>query len=236
MFETKSGIIFIAGLFFFALAFLANGLLPWLMYADMPIKTVEQMIDDQLDNPKRSWTIMTEFQDLYQRYPEAVKKHFGEPSRETLAAGLREGHKVYVAEACWHCHSQFIRPVANEEKRWGPVSKSWEYHNELQMPVLFGTRRVGPDLCRQGGIHGNDWHITHFFKPRWTARHSVMPEYPWFFDGTKTTKIMNDNGQFIEVEGPGDPNRRGIGIILYVQFLGSWLDNYPHYFDKAETP
>ncbi len=26
-----------------------------------------------------------------------------------------------------------------------------EYQNELQRPVLFGTRRVGPDLSREGG-------------------------------------------------------------------------------------
>ena len=56
-----------------------------------------------------------------------------------------------MGEGCWHCHSQFVRPVSNEERRWGPVSKTEEYQNELQRPVMFGTRRVGPDLSREGG-------------------------------------------------------------------------------------
>jgi hypothetical protein len=46
-----------------------------------------------------------------------------------------------------------------------------------------------------------------------------MPEYPWFFD---------DNTG----DGPGPPNRRGFAIIIYMQWLGSWLDNYPHYHDR----
>jgi hypothetical protein len=39
-----------------------------------------------------------------------------------------------------------------------------------------------------------------------------MPEYPWFFDGD-----------------PDHPNERGLAIIAYVQWLGSWLESYPYY-------
>ena len=57
-----------------------------------------------------------------------------------LIDALRTGHKTYIGEACWHCHSQFVRPVSNESLRYGPVSETWEYQNELQRPVMFGTR------------------------------------------------------------------------------------------------
>jgi hypothetical protein len=219
MFETKSGVLLIAGLGFFGLAFVSNGVVPWLMYTHLPEKTVTQMIEDQVNDPKRSQHILTQFKDLHYRYPEAFQKYYDEPSVEKCAEALRLGRKIYVGEGCWHCHSQFVRPVSNEQQRWGPVARSWEYQNELQRPVMFGTRRVGPDLSREGGQRSNDWHVVHFFRPRMTSPASVMPEYPWFFD---------DN----HADGPGSPNRRGIAIITYMQWLGSWLDNYPHYHDR----
>lgn len=215
MFETKSGIFLIAGLGFFAIAFLGNGVVPWVMYAKLEEKTVEQMVQEHLDRYDTgregpNFSIVDYFKDLKVRYPDTFAKYYGEPTQENCVKAIRQGHQVYVAEACWHCHSQFVRPVSNEDRRWGPVAQSWEYSNELQKPVLFGTRRVGPDLSREGGRRSSDWHATHFFNPRWTSPDSVMPEYPWLFDGD-----------------PGQPNERGLGLIMYMQFLGSWLDGYP---------
>ena len=34
---------------------------------------------------------------------------------------------------------------------------------------------------------------------------------------------------------PDRPNRRGIAIITYIQWLGSWLDEYPYYEELAEV-
>ena len=51
MFERKSGVFLLAGLGFFALAFLSNGLVPWLMYAKLPEQTVEDTIEMQLTIP-----------------------------------------------------------------------------------------------------------------------------------------------------------------------------------------
>jgi hypothetical protein len=39
-----------------------------------------------------------------------------------------------------------------------------------------------------------------------------MPRYPWLFDGA-----------------PDKPNKRGLALITYVQWLGSWLESYPLY-------
>lgn len=205
MFESKSGVMLIGGLGFFAFAFLSNALVPALMYRHLPEATVTELVE-------RNSNLMYQFEDLSRRYPEAFKEHFGEPTMENAAAALWLGRQTYVNEACWHCHSQFVRPVSREEDRWGPVSKTEEYQNELQRPVMFGTRRVGPDLSREGGRHGNDWHAVHFFKPQLVSHDSPMPEYPWLFDGS-----------------PDKPNRRGLALITYVQWLGSWLESYPYY-------
>jgi hypothetical protein len=222
MFESKSGVLLIAGLGFFLLAFLSNGLVPWLMYAHLKEQTVEEMIQAQVQNPHRAFTIMNQFKALSVEYKEPFAKYFGTPTEESCARALRLGRKVYVGEACWHCHSQFVRPVSNEEKRWGPVAKSIEYQNELQRPVMFGTRRVGPDLSREGGRRSNDWHAVHFFRPRDTSPRSVMPEYPWLFD------VDSETGQ----RSKGLPNERGLALIVYMQWLGSWLETYPYYDDS----
>jgi hypothetical protein len=220
MFETKSGVLLVAGIGFFALAFLSNGVVPWVMYNNLPEKTALETIEAQLTGDRNpAHTVLAYFKDLQKRYPESFARYYGEPTPENCARALVLAKQVYVGEGCWHCHSQFVRPVSNEEKRWGPVSRSWEYQNELQRPVMFGTRRVGPDLSREGGVHSNDWHVVHFFKPKMATPDSVMPNYPWFFDDNKDG-------------GPGAPNRKGIAIITYMQWLGSWLDNYPHYRDS----
>ncbi|OYW20913.1 MAG: cytochrome-c oxidase, partial [Planctomycetales bacterium 12-60-4] len=130
MFEKKSGILLVAGVGFFALAFLSNAVVPVLMYRHLPEKTIAEVVNGNL---------RYQFEDLAQRYPESFTTAFGEAPKEPAAAAewynakcaeaLEIGHKIYVGEGCWHCHSQFVRPVSNEERRWGPVSKSWEYQN-----------------------------------------------------------------------------------------------------------
>lgn len=243
MLESKAGIMLIAGLAFFGLAFVSNALVPALLYQDLPELTAEQLVNGNL---------RYQFEDLARRYPDSFEKAYGKPPEETnsdepkvktyrslpqgyggaeeirsredwfnwkTADALRLGRKVYVGEGCWHCHSQFVRPVSNEEQRWGPVSKSIEYQNELQRPVMFGTRRVGPDLCREGGRRSNDWHAVHFFKPTSLSEGSPMPSYPWFFDGS-----------------PDKPTERGLAIITYVQWLGSWQESYPYYEQFTPTP
>ena len=60
----------------------------------------------------------------------------------------RLGRQVYIREGCWYCHSQYVRPVTGEDQRWGFVSQAGEYAYDL--PHLFSTRRIGPDLTRVG--------------------------------------------------------------------------------------
>lgn len=203
MLESRAGVLFVAGIGFFVFAFVSNVVVPVLMFKDLPEKTAEEVVNDN---------VMYQFTELSKRYPEPFRQAYGEPTEETCADALRLGRSLYVGEGCWHCHSQFVRPVSNESLRYGAVSETWEYQNELQRPVMFGTRRVGPDLSREGGRHGNDWHAVHFYRPKLLVPESPMPEYPWLFDGS-----------------PDRPNKRGIALITYVQWLGSWLDSYPYY-------
>ncbi|MDX2036796.1 MAG: cbb3-type cytochrome c oxidase subunit II [Isosphaeraceae bacterium] len=218
--EKKSGVLLIAGLVFFAIAFLSNAVVPALMYKDLPEKSAEELINGN---------IRYQFEDLARRYPDSFQAAFGAAPEATAAReafmnqscadALRIGRKVYVGEGCWHCHSQFVRPVSNEELRWGPVSKTEEYQNELQRPVLFGTRRVGPDLIREGGRRSNDWHAVHFFQPTLVSDKSPMPEYPWLFDGS-----------------PDKPNKKGLALMTYIQWLGSWQESYPYYEAYEANP
>jgi cytochrome c oxidase cbb3-type subunit I/II len=92
----------------------------------------------------------------------------------------QRGRAVYVREGCWYCHSQYVRPVAGEALRWGPVSEAGEYVHD--QPHLLGTRRIGPDLTRVGLKYSDDWHYAHTWDPRLTVPESIMPRFRWLFD------------------------------------------------------
>lgn len=196
MFENVRGAFLIAGILFFALSVAVMGWLPSVMVAQVRVQPLSEIAQ----------SVIPDFEELAERYPEQFQMHFGEPTPESFAEALKLGRDVYIAEACWHCHSQFVRPVSNEAQRYGAVSLAAEYQNELNYPPLFGTRRVGPDLSRLGGTRSNDWHAAHFYDPPSVVPTSVMPSFRWFFDENRM------------------PNKRGLAIITYVQWLGSWID------------
>jgi cytochrome c oxidase cbb3-type subunit 2 len=91
----------------------------------------------------------------------------------------RVGRGVYIREGCWYCHSQYVRPVAGEDLRWGPVSEAGEY--AFDRPHLFSTRRIGPDLTRVGLKYGDDWHYAHHWDPRLVVPGSIMPSFKWLY-------------------------------------------------------
>lgn len=193
--ERFSTIFLVAGLGFFIFSFLASGLIPWMMMSKVPIKSMDDLAKD----------IPPSFYKLAADYPEEFKVHFGEANAKSFKEALLLGRDIYVGEACWHCHSQQVRPVSNESQRFGKVSYAAEYSNVLQMPQMMGTRRVGPDLIREANKRTNDWHMAHFYKPVSVVPVSVMPEFPWFFDKAKR------------------PNKKGLAIVAYMQWLGSWI-------------
>jgi cytochrome c oxidase cbb3-type subunit I/II len=87
-----------------------------------------------------------------------------------------EGRDVYVAEGCYTCHSQMIRPYTWESARYGAVSTPddsiWDH------PFQWGSRRIGPDLAREGVRNADPrWHWRHMVDPRDTSSGSLMPPY-----------------------------------------------------------
>jgi cytochrome c oxidase cbb3-type subunit I/II len=93
-----------------------------------------------------------------------------------------EGRDLYVAEGCYNCHSQMIRPFRHEVLRYGDYSRLEESLHDR--PFQWGSKRTGPDLARVGGKYNNLWHYLHFMDPRQTSPGSNMPAYPWFKDKT----------------------------------------------------
>ena len=88
------------------------------------------------------------------------------------------GRDMYIREGCFNCHSQMIRPLRYETERYGEYSKPGE--SVYDHPFLWGSRRIGPDLAREGGKYPNLWHVRHFANPREIAAKSIMPAYAHF--------------------------------------------------------
>src|SRR6478752_36349 len=85
MFESKSGILFIAGVGFFVFAFLSNGAMPMIMYKDLPEQTAEEVV-----NPR----LVRQFRDLQERYGEPFEAAFGElPDIKEIPPGATKSQR-----------------------------------------------------------------------------------------------------------------------------------------------
>ena len=87
------------------------------------------------------------------------------------------GRDIYMREGCYACHSQMIRSLADEIDRYGPYSLAAE--SAWDRPMLWGSKRTGPDIARLGGKYSDDWHVAHLIDPRAVVPVSIMPSYPW---------------------------------------------------------
>ena len=87
------------------------------------------------------------------------------------------GRNIYIREGCYACHSQMIRTLRDEVERYGPYSLAVE--SKYDHPMLWGSKRTGPDLARIGGKYSDEWHVAHLVNPRDLVPVSVMPSYGW---------------------------------------------------------
>ncbi|MEO0480296.1 MAG: cytochrome-c oxidase, cbb3-type subunit I [Planctomycetota bacterium] len=87
------------------------------------------------------------------------------------------GRDIYVREGCYTCHSQMIRPLPEEQLRYGDPSHLAE--SMWDRPFQWGSKRTGPDLARVGGNKPDDWHYDHMNDPDFVTDGSNMPAYPW---------------------------------------------------------
>lgn len=96
----------------------------------------------------------------------------------------KEGRAIYIANGCQYCHSQYVRP---QDHDYGSdrIAQAGDYVGDT--PPLLGSERQGPDLSQEGGLRANDWHVAHFFNPRYTRSASIMPPFKWLGEDGITT-------------------------------------------------
>lgn len=99
------------------------------------------------------------------------------------------GREIYIREGCYACHSQMVRSLADELDRYGPYSLASE--SAYDHPMLWGSKRTGPDLARLGGKYSDDWHVAHLIDPRSVVPASIMPSYPWLTRPLDTDLLSN---------------------------------------------
>jgi cytochrome c oxidase cbb3-type subunit 2 len=87
------------------------------------------------------------------------------------------GRNIYIREGCYACHSQMIRTLRDEVERYGHYSLAVE--SKYDHPMLWGSKRTGPDLARIGAKYSDEWHVAHLNNPRDVVPESVMPAYTW---------------------------------------------------------
>ena len=90
------------------------------------------------------------------------------------------GRDVYIRESCHVCHTQHVRPLLAEVKRYGPYSRAGEF--VYDRPFQWGSKRTGPDIARLAGKYSDQWHRLHLMDPRAVFPDSIMPAYPWLED------------------------------------------------------
>lgn len=111
------------------------------------------------------------------------------------------GRDIYVREGCYVCHSQMIRPMRAETIRYGEWSRAAEY--AYDHPFQLGSRRIGPDLQREGGKRFDDWHYEHMRDPRATSPGSVMPTYGWLY--TQNVDVGDVTASVVAMQRLGVP-------------------------------
>ncbi len=111
------------------------------------------------------------------------------------------GRDIYVREGCYACHSQMIRTLQDEVERYGPYSLAAE--SQYDHPMLWGSKRTGPDLARVGGKLSDDWQTRHLIDPRAVVPASIMPSYGFLMDQVLETESLQ--GRLAALRAVGVP-------------------------------
>ena len=92
------------------------------------------------------------------------------------------GRDIYIREGCVNCHSQMVRPLIEEQLRYGDASQAGEFIYDR--PFLWGSKRSGPDLHRVGPKYPALWHARHMMDPVSMSPQSNMPKYAFLADAS----------------------------------------------------
>jgi cytochrome c oxidase cbb3-type subunit 2 len=88
-----------------------------------------------------------------------------------------------------------IRTLRDEVERYGPYSLAVE--SQYDRPMLWGSKRTGPDLARVGGKYSDFWHVAHLINPRDVVPESNMPAYAFL---ARTELRTSDLGQHLAAQ------------------------------------
>jgi cytochrome c oxidase cbb3-type subunit II len=141
------------------------------------------------------------------------------------------GRDIYIRESCSTCHSQQVRPLLAEVKRYGQYAGANEF--TYDRPFLWGSKRTGPDLLRVGGKYTDAWHRVHLLAPRSVVPASIMPAYRWLEeraadDGTIRARLTAlralghpySDEQIAAAPGALEGKTELDALIAYLQSLG----------------
>lgn len=120
-----------------------------------------------------------------------------------------QGRDLYIREGCNNCHSQMVRPFRSETERYGEYSKAGEF--VYDHPFLWGSKRTGPDLHREGKKYPNIWHYLHMQDPTQISPGSLMPSYAWLLEND--LDISNTEAKIDALRTIGVPYPEGYGVI-----------------------
>jgi len=143
------------------------------------------------------------------------------PGVVPLSEAAARGRDVYVGEGCSYCHTQQVRPLAQDHV-WGRPSARGDY--AYSTPQLLGSERTGPDLTTIGARQPSAvWHLIHLYQPRSLISASIMPAYPWLF----TVKDRAETGDtVVTVPGGYAPpgkvivaSQSALDLVAYLQSL-----------------
>jgi cytochrome c oxidase cbb3-type subunit 2 len=144
-----------------------------------------------------------------------------------------QGARVYAANGCFYCHSQYVREKAEGsdiDRNWGTrrtVARDYMFDRE----VFLGTSRLGADLTNVG-VRQTDpqWFYRILYSPQTMSREVAMPAYRWLF---QTREIQGQPSvDAVKLEGADAPPS-GYEVVpttegkALVQYLLSLKKNYP---------
>jgi cytochrome c oxidase cbb3-type subunit II len=144
-----------------------------------------------------------------------------------------QGARVYAANGCFYCHSQYIREKGEGndiDRKWGTrrtVARDYMFDRQ----VFLGTSRLGADLTNVG-VRQTDpqWFYRILYAPQTLSPEVAMPAYRWLFE----TRVVQGQPSVdaVKLEGPDAPPA-GYEIVptsegkALVGYLLSLKKNYP---------
>jgi cytochrome c oxidase cbb3-type subunit 2 len=117
-----------------------------------------------------------------------------------------QGARVFAANGCVYCHSQFVRDKnegADIDRGWGKrrtVARDYMFDRD----VFLGNSRLGADLTNVG-VRQTDpqWYYRLLYDPQSLHPASVMPSFRYLFRAQKISG--QTSADVLKLDGPGAP-------------------------------